>query len=494
MVMTAGGDLLADLADRSPLPALIDGEWRVSDGGSTGPVIDPSTGEQIATVALAGAAEVDAAVAAARRAFPGWAATPGAERARLLRALGAALTARSAELGALEALDVGKPIGQAVGWDIPFALGAYDYFAGLAEGDAGAEELPADGIAAERVLRPRGVCAFIFPWNAPFLLTTWGIAPALAAGNTVVVKASELTPLTTLEIAATAMKVGFPPGVINIVPGVGDVAGAALVAHPDINMISFTGSPRVGRQIAQIAGAALIPTKLELGGKGAAVVFPDVDVASAAGQLAFAVTLNAGQVCCTATRWLVHEDVFDDLVDAASAAMSALRIGPASDPETELGPVTSAVQRDRVLGYLEKGAAQGGRMLLAGGAATVSGHPGGYYVRPAIVTGEIDNVCAREEIFGPVAFVAPFRTEAEAIEMVNSSPYGLANSVWSDDVSRAHRVAASLVAGTTWLNAHNVFAYGVPYGGVNQSGWGGGINAASTYRDYLRAQVIARSA
>jgi aldehyde dehydrogenase (NAD+) len=256
--------------------------------------------------------------------------------------------------------------------------------------------------------------------------------------------------------------------------------------------MSFTGSPEVGRAVAQESARNLVPCKLELGGKGAAVIFDDVDVGDTARKLAGAITSNTGQVCCTATRWFVHQNVLDELVSEASMALSEVSIGPGDDEATAMGPLVSETQRQRVLGYVEKGISTGATVLLEGGAVRPEGHEDGYYVSPVLLAGGPDNVCAKEEIFGPVAYVIPFRDEQGVIGSVNSSRYGLANSVWSADLDRANRVAERLEAGNSWINAHNVFAYGLPYGGVNLSGYGGGVNSPETLFDYLRHQTIAR--
>ncbi len=479
-------------AGDAPLPCFIGGRWQPGRSGNVIEVLSPADGTLIARVAAGGAEDIDSAIDAAWGAFEGWSSLHPKERAEHLVRLADLVDEHTQGIAELESLDVGKPVADAVGFDVPFAAKAFRYFADVATAHQHSEELAVPGIEARQLLLPRGPVGFIFPWNFPFLLFAWGTAPALAAGNTVVVKPAELTPLSSLLLCELAEEAGIPPGVVNVVPGLGETAGAALANSPRIKMISFTGSPEVGKAVAKAAAGNLVPSKLELGGKGAAVIFDDVDVEATAAKLAGAITLNTGQVCCTATRWLVHEAIFDQFVETVSNELSATVIGPGSDPKSTMGPLVSNGQRRRVLGYLERGTQQGASFLLEGGEARVQGYEGGYYVSPALLTGPADNVCAREEIFGPVAYVMSFADEAGAVETVNRSHYGLANSVWSSDLSRARRVAERLVAGTTWVNTHNLFAYGLPYGGVNLSGWGGGVNAADTYRDYLRKQVVAR--
>lgn len=483
---------VAEFLKGSTLRHYINGEWELSRDGSTGDVVNPSDGSVLAAVALGGEPEIDAAVEAAQRAFPAWAAMPPNERAVLLHRLADAIEADAANIAQLEALDVGKAVASAEGFDIPFGIEGLRYFADLSVTSRYDVALAIKNLEARTHLAPYGVCGFIFPWNYPFDLLIWGIAPALAAGNTVVVKPSEVTPLSTLYVCKLVERLGFPPGVVNVVVGTGRQAGAALPQHPLVRRMSFTGSPEVGKLVGATCGGRPIPCKLELGGKGAAVIFDDVDVASTAQALAAAITMNTGQVCCTATRWMVHQRIRDEFVDRVTGALRQTQIGPALDPSTQMGPLVSRVQLDRVTRYLEQGKAEGATTVLEGGAATVPGYEGGFYVTPCLLAGTDDNVCFREEIFGPTAYITTFRDEDEAVASVNSIPYGLANSVWSADLSRANRVAERMVAGNSWVNAHNVFAYGLPYGGVNLSGMGGGVNSPETFRDYLRPKTIAR--
>lgn len=477
-----------------PLRMFIGGDWVEAAGGGTFETRDPGDNKLLARVTAGDERDVDRAVKAAHEAFrkSGWAALPSNERAVFLHRLADLVDKRREVLAQIESLDVGKPLAAAMAGDIPNVSLTLRYFADISVHARRREPIAVSGYEARSIRVPYGVCGFIFPWNFPLLLVGWGISPALAAGNTVVIKPAEDTPLSTLYFAKLVEEVGIPKGVVNVVTGLGETAGAALSRHAGIKRMSFTGSPEVGRLVGEASGRNLIPVKLELGGKGAAIVFDDVDVDATARSLAGAITLNAGQVCCTATRWLVHEKILDRLVQTAAEALSSTRIGHEWDAETQMGPVVSEKQRQRVLGYLERGQKEGAKFLLSGGPATVKGHEGGFYVKPALLTGSPDNVACREEIFGPVAYVMPFRDEDQAVEIVNRSTYGLANSVWSANLDRANRVAEAMIAGNSWINAHNCFPQGVPYGGCNLSGMGGGVNSPETFHDYLRPQSILR--
>lgn len=474
---------------QKPIPHFINGRFQPSDDGASHVVINPSDGTPLAEVAFAGETEVAQAVAAANRAFPAWAAMPPNERAIILHRLADLMQKKAAALAQIESLDVGKAIVASEAFDIPFGTDGLRYFADFSVHAQYTLPIAVRNIEAHVHRTSCGVCGFIFPWNFPFDLLMWGVSPALAAGNTVVVKPSEVTPLSTLFVAKLAAEAGVPDGVFNVVTGDGPRAGNALTNHPSVRRMSFTGSPEVGAKIGEACGRRLVPCKLELGGKGAAVILKDADVPDAAKKLAEALTLNTGQVCCTATRWLVEQSVFDEFVDAACLALRQVKIGPALDRETMMGPLVSEVQRQRVMRYFEKGCTTGGRVLLEAGVPAIKN---GFYVNPWLIEGSSDNICFREEIFGPAACVTRFHSEEEAVGLVNHLDYGLANSVWTRDIPRARHVAEQLIAGNAWINAHNVFAYGLPYGGINRSGLGGGVNSPSTFYDYLRDQTIAR--
>lgn len=475
---------------QSPFPSFVAGKNFPAASGQTVKTMDPGSGETIAEIHDLSAEEVDRAVQLASDAFPAWSGLSKSDRGAILLRLAGAVEEHKPVIAQIEALDAGKIEAQAQG-DVQNFVDTLRYFVGLADKVETREKIDAPGFDAWKYRQPWGACAFIFPWNFPFLLIGWGISPALAAGNTVVIKPAEDTSLSAIYLARLAKKVGVPDGVINVITGRGATSGAALSNNTQIKRMSFTGSPEVGRLVGEACGRNLVPVKLELGGKGAAVVFDDVDVAETAEKLVGAITFHSGQVCCDATRWLVHRDIYDEFTKECVKRMETIRVGHALDPNSDMGPVVNANQRSRVLGYLEKGKAGGASCLCGGGEAPVDGFKGNY-IQPALLSGSLDNVAAREEIFGPVAYIATFENEEEAIGMVNDTDYGLANSVWTNDKDRANRVAEAMVAGNSWINAHNVFAQGVPYGGVNKSGMGGGVLSPETLMDYYRSTSVVR--
>ena len=473
--------------------AYVNGKWVGASGDATFKVVDPGTGQRIATVASLQKKDVDAAVDAAEAAFTAgtWSKMPVTERCAVLHRIADAVEQRLSEFAQIESLDCGKVYDQAVG-DIQNFVDTFRYFADLAQAVDYRSVIGVKNHEAWVSRHAWGPCGFIIPWNFPFLLAGWGLGPALAAGNTCVLKPAEDTPLSALYFCRVVEELGLlPPGVLNVVPGLGETAGAAVAGNPKFRRMSFTGSPEVGRLVAEACGRNLVPVKLELGGKGAAVIFEDVDIQETAQKLVEAITFHTGQVCCDATRWLVQKDIYSDFVDECITKMKSVNIGHQMDAGTQMGPVVSQKQRDRVLGYLDRGVAEGAELVLEGGAAEVAGRDG-YFVKPALMAGSLGNVAAREEIFGPVAFLSSFESEDEGLRLANDTDYGLGNSVWSSDLARCGRVAEKFESGNGWINAHNVIVHGVPYGGIGKSGMGGGVISPDTLNDYLRPISVVR--
>ncbi|QIA63256.1 aldehyde dehydrogenase family protein [Vibrio astriarenae] len=475
--------------ETKPLPMFVNGEWKSTK--HTLSVENPATGSQIAQVCLADAQDVDSAVMVAESAFAPWAALSPAKRADKLTKLAELIQRDAQVLADLECVDVGKPVAAAMGFDVPFAAQCFEYFAQVAQETEYEIELGLEVTDSQTIKRPYGVAAFVFPWNFPLTLCAWGIAPALAAGNTVVIKPASETPLSTLYLAKLCEEAGFPRGVVNVVTGQGRVAGEALINHPKIKLMSFTGSTEVGKHIGEVCGRNLVPAKLELGGKGAAVVCRDADVDAAVEGLTGALTLNAGQVCCTASRWYVHDSIYDEFVAKAKQAFEAIPIGNGLDSESVMGPMCTHRQMSKVLQCIAEAQAAGAEIVTGGDRVTDDERLKGYFVQPTLLAGKDDNPWAQEEIFGPVAFLLKFTDEDEVVERANRNPYGLANSVWTQDMVKAKDIAARLVSGNSWINAHNVFEYGLHYGACNQSGCGGGVNSRATFEGYLRHQSVA---
>jgi aminomuconate-semialdehyde/2-hydroxymuconate-6-semialdehyde dehydrogenase len=443
--------------------------------------VEPATGAPYGRVASSDAADVERAVAAAARAFPGWSATPAAQRARVLRRLARLIERDKERLARAEAVDTGKPIALAASLDIPRAAQNFEFFADAVT-QWHSEAHPTDEVALNYTLRqPLGVVACISPWNLPLYLLTWKVAPALVAGNCVVAKPSEVTPMTAHLLGELCTEAGFPAGVLNIVQGVGPRAGTALVAHPEVRAVSFTGSTRVGREIAAQTAQRFVKVSLEMGGKNPNVLFADADLDEAVAQTARAAFQNQGQICLCGSRILVERSAYEAVKERLVAKARALRIGDPLDAATEQGALVSRQHFDKVMGCIDVARQEGGRVLCGGRAARVEGRcRNGFFIEPTIIEG-LGPSCRtnQEEIFGPVATLQPFDTADEAVRLANATRYGLAASLWTRDLSRAHKVSAQLHSGIVWVNCWMLRDLRTPFGGVKESGVGreGGLEA-----------------
>ena len=459
-----------------PRKLLIGGQWRESVSGKTFDTWDPATGAVLATVAEGDAQDVELAVAAARRALEGpWSRLNPSERGRIVHRVGDLIMEHADELAELEALDNGKPKAVAAAADVPLAADLFWYMAGWATKLNGGTinpsvpYMPGAEFHAYTLREPVGVVGQIIPWNFPLLMAAWKLGPALATGCTVVLKPAEQTPLSALRLGELLLEAGVPDGVVNVVPGFGETAGAALAAHEGIDKVAFTGSTEVGKLIARTATGNLKRVSLELGGKSPNIVFSDADVDAAIAGAAQGIFFNQGEVCSAGSRLYVQEDQFDRVVEGISSAAKSIRVGHGLDPSTEMGPLVSQEQFDRVTGYLAKGAEEGNR-ATAGGAA-IDGD--GWFVQPTVlVDATPEHTIVREEVFGPVIAAMPFSDVDDLARQANDSHYGLAAGVWTRDISKAHKLAKRIKAGTVHVNSYHVFSAELPFGGYKQSGWG----------------------
>ncbi|MEO3871923.1 aldehyde dehydrogenase family protein [Nonomuraea sp. B12E4] len=423
-------------------------------------IVNPATEDVVADVELADAAEVDRAVERARKAYAAWRAVAPGDRARLLRRFADLVGEHGEELAGLELANAGHPIGSAR-WEAGTVRDVLHFYAGAPERDHG-KQIPVAGGVDITFQEPLGVVGVIVPWNFPMLIMSWGVAPALAAGNTVIVKPAEWTPLTALRLAELALAAGLPEGVLQVLPGAGEVAGARLVEHPDVAKIVFTGSTEVGKEIAAKAGAQVKRLTLELGGKSANIIFADSDLEKAAKTAPYAVFDNAGQDCCARSRILVQAAAYDEFMALLAPAVQAVKVGDPLDESTEMGPLISAEHLDRVRGFVQ------GTPYLQGSCPRGKG----YWFPPTVLTPEVTDPAFTEEIFGPVVSVVPFADEAEAVRIANDTPYGLSGSIWTRDIGRALRVARAVESGALSVNSHSSVRYWTPFGGFKQSGLG----------------------
>ncbi len=454
---------------------LINGKWVEAASGKTFATFNPATGEVLANVAEGDREDINRAVSAARAAFESgaWSRISPAERGKLIWRLGDLIEERLEEFAQLESLDNGKPLKVARAADVPLTAAHFRYYAGWATKIEG-NTIPITGAGPLKYLaytlrEPVGVVGQIIPWNFPLLMAAWKLGPALAAGCTIVLKPAEQTPLSALLLGELIQEAGFPDGVVNIVPGFGETAGAALAAHQDVDKIAFTGSTEVGKLIVQAATGNLKKVSLELGGKSPNVILDDADIDAAIPGAASAIFFNHGQCCCAGSRLYVEKKVFDKVVDGIAQQAGKIRVKPGFDPDSEMGPLVSEEQLNRVCGYLESGIKQGAKLVVGGSRLGDKG----YFVKPTVlVNTKSDMKVEREEIFGPVVAAIPFSDPDEIVPRANDSIYGLAAGVWTRDIKKAHSIAAKLRAGTVWINCYNVFDAALPFGGYKQSGWG----------------------
>src|ERR1700727_175341 len=474
MTVTLDRDVEAFVA--APRQLFINGQWADAASGKTFESVNPATGETLVHVAEGGAEDIDGAVRPARKAFEHgpWSRMTPSERGRIIWRIGDLILEHAQELAQLESLDNGKPYAVALGADVPLAADLFHYMAGWAtkiEGNSiniSVPYMPGANFHSYTMREPIGVVGQIIPWNFPLLMAAWKLGPALATGCTVVLKPAEQTPLTALRLAELIAEAGVPEGVVNVVPGFGETAGAALAAHNDVDKVAFTGSTEVGKLILQAAAGNLKKLTLELGGKSPNIVFDDADAGAVEGA-ANAIFFNHGQCCVAGSRLFVQEDRFDEVVNGVADIAKGIKLGPGMESGTQMGPLVSEEQLQRVTGFLESGVSEGATTLAGGGRFGDNG----YFVEPTVITNtRPDMKIVREEIFAPVVVAAPFSDLDEIAAAANDSEYGLGAGTWTRDISKAHALAKKLRAGTIWINCYHVFDAALPFGGYKQSGWG----------------------
>jgi phenylacetaldehyde dehydrogenase len=456
---------------------LIGGKWVPAASGQTFETFDPSTGEVLATVARGSSEDIDRAVKTARAAFEDgpWSRMTPADRGRAIHRLGDLILEHGDELATLETLDNGKPLTIAKAADVPLAADLFHYMSGWATKNGGhmlqisVPYMPGAEWHAYTLHEPVGVVGQIIPWNFPLLMAAWKLGPALACGCTVVLKPAEQTPLSALRLGELVLEAGIPPGVVNVVTGFGEETGAPLAAHRDVDKIAFTGSTEVGKLILGAAAGNLKKVSLELGGKSPNVVYADADLETAITGAANAIFFNHGQCCAAGSRLFVEQSIYDDVVSGVADHAKSIHVGPGLDPQTQMGPLVSQEQLDRVCGFLESGETEGAETVVGGKRKGERG----YFVEPTVLAGTNPQMKVEaEEIFGPVVTVRPFKDPNELMGDANNTNYGLAAGVWTKDLSKAHRTAKQIKAGTVWINCYNVFDAALPFGGYKESGWG----------------------
>ena len=450
----------------------INGRFCPAADGATLATLNPHDNSVIADVSMAGPADIDAAVKAAQAAFPKWSRMAAMDRGRLLLKLADAIEANADELARLESLDTGHPLRDTQFLDVPRTAVTFRYFGGMADKFEGSVIPVEEGFLNYMLREPVGIVGQVVPWNFPLMFTSWKMAPALAAGNCVVMKPAELTPLSTLRIAELMAEVGFPEGVVNIVPGLGQVAGQYLADHNDIAKIAFTGSTETGKRIVRASAENLKKVQLELGGKGANIVFGDANLPAAVNGAAFAIFHNQGQACIAGSRLILHKSIADEFLEKFIALAASIKLGNPLELSTEMGPVTSLHHRDRVLSYVDIAREQGGEVLLGGKVPNNPDLAKGCYIEPTIVRAKPNDRVSQEEVFGPFVSVTTFETDEEALAIANGTEYGLGGGLWTNNLQRAHQFAGKMRSGMVWINCYKRVNPGSPFGGFGKSGYG----------------------